>query len=59
MSAFEGTPLISADVINGSPLLEVLEVPLAISFLLGSKVAVVSAHQPAELPRKCLTKPWD
>ena len=34
-------------------------VPLAISFLPGSRVAVVSAHQPLELPRKLLTEPWD
>ena len=34
-------------------------VPLEISFLPGSRVAVVSAHQPVELPRKLLTEPWD
>ena len=34
-----------------------LEVPLAIFFLPGTRVAVGSAHQPAELPRRLLTKP--
>ena len=28
-------------------------------YLPGSRVAVASAHLPAELPRKLLTKPWD
>jgi len=36
-----------------------LAVPLAISFLPGSRVAVVTAHQPVQLPRKRLTEPWD
>ena len=36
-----------------------LLVPLAISVLPGSRVVVVSAHQPGELPRKLLTEPWD
>ena len=31
---------------------------LAISLLPGSRVAVISAHQPVELPRKLLTEPW-
>ena len=34
-------------------------VPLAIYVSPGSRVAVESAHQPVELPRKLLTDPWD
>ena len=36
-----------------------MEAPLAISFLSGSRVAGVPAHQPVEQPRKLATKPWD
>ena len=36
-----------------------LEVTLALFFLSGNRVAIESALQPVELPRKLLTKPWD
>ena len=36
-----------------------LGVAVAISILPGCIAAVVSAHQPVELPRKYLTTPWE